>query len=178
MVARTGKIGALLLLLAVLGVVLFFVRTATNAARANAAAPSHVLLDSDPTGALAVSELDGRMLGQTPMEVPVSAGANAAVLLFAKDREPQRVVLPEHGQVRTSLAAASDKAGAVCTLTLEAPEGAELEAIGAEIAEGGKLQIHGAAIVRAKPGQRVSGAWLVRCPTPGATATKHLQRRS
>src|SRR5258707_1162308 len=123
---RAGRIGGALLVLAVLGLALLILRTATDSMRADAAAPSTVLLDSDPPGALAVSEVDGQILGPTPVQILVPAGVNAAVLLFAERREPQRIVLPEHGQVRISLGSSIGVSNPSCALSLRAPDGAQL----------------------------------------------------
>ncbi|MCK6545491.1 hypothetical protein L6R52_06445, partial [Myxococcota bacterium] len=129
-----------------------------------ASAANEVVLESDPPGATVVSEPDGEVLGKTPLVFLVAPESQASVFLVATGREPVRLALPERGGLTAKLA---PLAGADCVVRLDAPEGIELEGVEADIGVNAERRIPGAAVVRAKPGQRLRGARIVRCPDLG-----------
>lgn len=128
---------------------------------------NEVVLDSRPAHALVISEGDGRILGVAPLRFLVPSGAEAVVLIAHEGREPQRLVLPDRGGIVAELLPAPDRS---CGIELEA--GVAFEGVGFELGTGAAQSIPGAAVVRAKDGQAVTGARIVRCPDVGGAAPK------
>lgn len=137
-------------------------------APAAAAVEAHPLkLTAEPAEVRIISETDGRTLGAPPMSLMIPQGVSAAVLLVARGHQPQRLVLPDRGQIGVALAA-RDEPGHPCEIPVSA-EGTILEGVLTEIEKGDAITIPGAAIVKLKRG-RAQSARLLRCPSPGGTA--------
>jgi hypothetical protein len=137
-----------------------------------ATAANEVALDSDPPGATVVAETDGAVLGKTPLLFLVPPGSAASVFVLSSSREPLRVTLPERGGITAKLARIEETE---CEIKLIAAEPVDLEGVEAEIGTGAVRKIPGAALVRAKPGQRLRGARLVLCPSLGGTKEQDLK---
>lgn len=134
---------------------------------------NEVLLQASPASAVVVGEADGRVLGRTPLRFLVPPDLDAAILVAAEGHEPQRVMLPVRGRIRTDLVPHSDTTP--CDLELKVPQGVALNAVSAELTmNGANHTVPGAALLRDEAG---SGAWLVRCPRLGGpnpqTLTPH-----
>lgn len=135
-------------------------------------ADNEVIVDANPPGAEVVGEIDGRLLGTTPVRILVPRRQPTAVLIGAPGRAPQRLLLPDRGRVSTTLEPLDPSIS--CEVTPELPAGAQLEGIAATIGVGARVRVPGAAIVRAK---NVRGAWILRCPSLGGTQAPALDRR-
>jgi hypothetical protein len=134
---------------------------------------TEVRLDVTPPDALVIAEDDGRILGSAPLVFLVPPGVETAVLVTAKNFEPQRIVLPERGRVSTALLPLEYHDP--CDVDLSVPQGVQLEGVGGELQAGTKAKIPSALIVRALPNE---GAWLVRCPELGGASAQVLARHS
>lgn len=138
------------------------------------AGPSNqVSLDSQPSGAKVVAEADGHLLGRTPMDFLVPAGANPVVLVVARGFEPQRVVLPDRGALEIRLLTLP--ANALCEVELVAETDVKLEGLEVELSDQTVARVPGSMVVRAALGQSLAGARLVRCPELGGRKRMELR---
>lgn len=140
-----------------------------------ATAANAVRIDAEPEGTIVVSEQDGRILGKVPVRVLVPPGVEAAVLVTAPRREPQRLVLPERGVISTRLSALPEDVRP-CALDLEPGAKQRFEGVAANLDWGDRLAVFGAAVVRTRDGATGPGAWLVRCPSFGGGDHIELER--
>src|SRR6185436_14182969 len=76
-----------------------------------------VQLDVSPVGAMVIAELDGRMLGKTPMTFLVAPNVERAVMVYHDGFEPQRIMLPERGRVHIELRAIEKRDGCLVDLS-------------------------------------------------------------
>ena len=129
-----------------------------------------VLLQASPRNAIVLSETTGRILGTPPIRFLVPQGTAHAVFIAASGHEPQRMVLPLRGRVRTDLVPLA-KDLPPCQLRLTTLEGVRLEAVAAPVQFGPLTSVFGAAVVRSNRGD---GAWLVRCPRLGGSRRQLL----
>ncbi len=146
------------------------------AAKDHVATPANaVRIDAEPAGTVVVSEQDGRVLGTVPLRVLVPPGVEAAVLVTAPRREPQRLVLPDRGVISTRLSALPEDVRP-CALDLDAGAKDRFEGVAANLDWGDRLAVFGAAVVRTRDGASAPGAWLVRCPSFGGGDHIELER--
>lgn len=144
--------------------------------RVQVSSADEVELVVTPDSALVIAELDGRMLGKTPMIFLVAPNVERAVMVYREGYEPQRIMLPERGRVHIELRPIEKREP--CSVELSAPRGTQLEGVGAELNGFEHHSIPGAAVVRAKAGGRAQGAWLVRCPPDGRSNAIELKSRA
>jgi hypothetical protein len=132
-----------------------------------------VRLDVTPPEAIVVAEESGRILGGPPLTFLLPPGSQTAVLIAAKNFEPQRIVLPDRGQVSTSLLPLEYHDP--CDVDLRVPPGVVLEPMGGTFEVTKMYKIPSALVLRSLNG---NGAWLVRCPLFGGSDAQTLPARS
>lgn len=167
-------VSAVLMLLVMFGLFALFARSSGRSAEREvriATPANEVTLESDPPGATVVAEADGAILGKTPLRFLVPPGSMAGVFLSTAGREPLRVTLPERGGITAKLVAVEE---GPCEVKLVTAERVDLEGIDAEVGTGALRKIPGAALVRARTGQRLRGARLVLCPALGGKKEQDL----
>jgi hypothetical protein len=134
-----------------------------------------VVLDVSPAGAMVIAELDGRVLGPAPLSFMIAPNVERALLVMKEGYEPQRIVLPDRGRVSTKLSPITEQNG--CLVEIDAPRGAALEGFGTDIGGPERYAIRGSAVVRGRPNNNASGAWLVRCPSRAGEQRVTLKAR-
>lgn len=135
-----------------------------------------VLLEAAPLGAVSVvSELDGRLIGVTPLRFLVPGGANIGVFLSSPGLRPKRVRLPTSGALRVELDPIPEDAP-TCTLELPGSGVWRYQSSEGDLSnDEGQLVIKDSAVIRIVPGG--FGAWMVSCPTEGGSVPVDLRRR-
>lgn len=135
-----------------------------------------VRLDATPAAtAVVVGEVDGKILGRTPLDIQIPMAGSTAVLVAAPGHEPARVVLPDRGEVSVTLRP-NYRFPTTCSINLHIPGGVPVESIGAPAKEDSTgFRVPGAAVIRATQGP---GAWLLRCPELGGEGVQTLPGRA
>lgn len=121
-----------------------------------------VRLITQPVTAVVVAERDGQVLGQGTQHFWMGPDSEAVVLVAAVGFEPQRISLPQRGQIEVRLNPLAE-AESACTVDVPSVDRGAYEVVGADLKRPGRLVVRGAAVVRAKAGGGAIGAWLVRC---------------
>ncbi|MBX2813277.1 MAG: hypothetical protein KTR25_15790 [Myxococcales bacterium] len=121
-----------------------------------------VLLETVPSNAEVLSEVDGALLGPSPIRMLVPQDVPTVVLITAPDHEPVRLAVPVRGRITVHLTSMNKVAP--CMVDVQAP-GSELHVVGypnitSEIPGRGRYKIPGVVVVRSPEGH---GAWIVRC---------------
>jgi hypothetical protein len=130
---------------------------------------NEVILDVQPKDAIIIGEEDGRVLGAGSLTLLIPPGSATAVLVTAKNYEPQRIVLPERGRISTNLLPLEYREP--CMVNLRLPPNMQLEGVTGGLESYGAFRIPSALVVRAVPH---GGAWLVRCPEFGGLDAQTL----
>ncbi len=129
-----------------------------------AATANEVVLRSKPRAADVISVADGRVLGETPIQFLVPTEADAKVIIRAEGYEPQRLTLPERGQLEVVLIELPRNLS--CDVSIVAGDSVALEAVGGSFTET-HATVPGAAVLIGTVDERGVGARIVRCPELG-----------